>query len=251
MEIHWRREIRGVSLKKAGYVLGAIILVIISQTLLPTEVSYYESPEDLEALTHTHGLEPNPVSWGGYAVSVRVLVLADEEYRLRHHDWRRSAFLTIERTDDAFYRVFGINLVVAEFGEWTWPGNVADSAALIREVERQAGWRENRGDLDILIAFTGRRHIWGCGGFAEQYVGGGEADTVVITSQMDFGNGNVNIHVLQNEISHLFGAVDYTDPSDLGYWREGVMSYLWLYHTHEWSDDSKKIIMANRGRFAD
>lgn len=249
MSVYSHRHARENNLKKACYLVAASLLILVSSAFLTRERGHYESPEDIAIADFSHGLVQNPLDWGADTVTVKVMVIADSDYREEHRQWRRDNLLAIERADDAFYRVFGINLVVAEFGEWTWPGDVDDPVGLIKEVERQAGWGTRKGELDILVAFTGHPNIWGYAAIAEQYTGSPEADTVVVIPQFDFGRGEKDRHVLQNEISHLFGAVDHTDPEDPAYWREDIMSYFWLYHTHKWSDESKEIIMKNRERF--
>lgn len=160
--------------KKVFYLVVAAFLILVSSAVLTQEAAYYESPDDIAIADFRHGLKQNPSDWGADTVTVKVMVIADSDYREKHRQWRRDTLLAIERADDAFYRVFGINLVVAEFGEWRWPVDVDDPGGLIRDVERQVGWDRRKGELDILVAFTGRRDIWGYAAIAEQYTGSPE-----------------------------------------------------------------------------
>jgi hypothetical protein len=210
-------------------------------------VGFYEAEGDLALADSSFNLELNPAA-PGEVVTVYVLVVADEEYRNMIGNWKHDAVLTVEKADDALYREFGINLVVAGFLEWESRNGVHDGVVLLEEVQVQSGWRANKGDMDIMVAFT-NQGLGEYAGFAEFYSGSPEADTVLIMHQFDFGRGDKDWHVLQSEVSHIFGAPDHVDPRDPAYWKEDTMSYLWLYYTDKWCEHCREIIMNNRGRF--
>lgn len=186
----------------------------------------------------------------GSVIDVRILIAADEEYMQYMNTfgrgWIDEAVFTIERADDAFYRDFGINFVVTGYIEWHSSDREKDGRKLLEAVQSEIEWT---GEHDVLIAFTGQK-IRGFAGWAEHYTGSHEADALLLMHQFDFGRGSKDWHVLQEELSHLFGAPDHVSPEDPIYWVEDIMSYKWLYSTDKWDASCMEIIEKNKHRFA-
>lgn len=230
-----------------------IFLGVASLKLMLFPTALIEGDEDLITGVASDSLRLNPASPPGDVINIRVLIAADEEYR-KHMNvlgvgWMEEALLVLERADDAFYRDFGINFIVTGFMEWESNDEENDGVKLLMEAQSDLGWRPERGKYDILLVLTGQ-DIQNYAGWAEHYSGSRDADTVILQHQFDLWRRSKDWHVLQEELSHLFGASDHISPSDPFYWNEDIMSYRWLYYTDKWDTYCKKIIRKNRQRFS-
>lgn len=231
-----------------GIFLGIASLKIM---LLPT--AFVEGDEDLLTGVASNILRPSPLSPQDEVIHLRVLIAADEEYRERMSiygmGWMEEALVVLERADNAFYRDFQINFLAAGFRKWESTDGINDGVELLMEAQSDLNWREEKDGYDILLVFTGQ-DIQDYAGWAEHYSGSEEADAVILQHQFDFWQRNRDWHVLQEELSHLFGAPDHISPSHPSYWREDIMSYRWLYHTDKWDNACMEIIQENKHRFS-
>lgn len=230
-----------------------IFLAVASLKIIFFPSAYIEGDGDLVSGVSREGFRLNPSSPPEDVITLRVLVAADEEYRKRMDvmgaGWREEALMVLERADDAFYRDFGINFAATGFVEWDSPNEESDGVTLLIAAQSDLGWGQGRDGHDILLVFTGQ-DIKDYAGWAEHYYGSRDADTVILQHQFDLWRRNKDWHVLQGELSHLFGASDHVSPSDPIYWREDIMSYKWLYYTDKWDALCSKIIQKNRERFS-
>lgn len=231
----------------------SIFLGVASLKFMLFPTALIEGDEDVIPGMASDSLKLNPTAPPEDVINLRVLVAADEEYRNHMKTigmgWREEALLVLERADDAFYRDFGINFMVTGFKEWESPDEENDGATLLIEAQSDLGWKPEKGKQDILLVFTGQ-DIRDYAGMAEHYSGSRDADAVILQHQFDIWQRNKDWHVLQEELSHLFGAPDHTSPMDPIYWHEDIMSYKWLYYTDKWDAFCRNIIQKNRQRFS-
>jgi hypothetical protein len=231
-----------------GLFLGMISLKFL---FLPT--AFIEGVEDMRFAVSKDAFKLNQIAPQGGITNIRVLIAADEEYR-RYMDtfgrgWMDEALIIIEKADDAFYRDLDINFVVTGYAEWNSRKDEKDGRKLLEDAQSELKWTSGSKEHDILVVYTGQK-IDGYAGWAEHYSGSPKADAVIVQHQFDFWKRDKDWHVLQEELSHLFGAPDHVSPDDPIYWSEDIMSYKWLYYTDKWDVSCREIIEKNKHRFA-
>lgn len=229
-------------------------------------------------------LPPPPIIPPGYEILppliyecdvwINVLVAGDEEFTNTIFytpqgglEGERYAELQIRRGTIPFARDFGIGFVVRDYVTWDSEDSLTGLALyteVLQETGFYSGMRIGQWAMDMLIAFTGQDLGWA--GWANW-----NYDATIICPIVYWADD----HLIQHEVSHLFGASDgtyedYVDSVNECYMEDCVMSYrkVWIdtvvedgvefdvgsyanvgYTTDQWCDGCSAVIEANKNRY--
>ncbi|MFD0617208.1 M12 family metallo-peptidase [Paenibacillus sp. GCM10027629] len=130
---------------------------------------------------------------------VKVLAVADEEYREAHSDWINRVQRIIESADDIYNSNFSIDFEIDGYGPWNSIGS--NSSALLSNLASQ-GYK----GYDLVIGFTANPNFTD-GGLAYVYT----SDPVTGYSlNVDQDEGST-AKVVRHEVGHNYGIKDHQD----------------------------------------
>jgi metallopeptidase family M12-like protein len=153
-------------------------------------------------------------------VRVRIKVLVDDELTTTHADWIDYVQRTVSRASQIYEQQFGISLELYGVGRWSVATAGLGADQLLDDLRARP-----RDGADVLVGMTMRPLDGSISG---------EAETPTAESAFNGAHGIVyavprtrepHLRTLLHEVSHMFGALDVTDPSDAAWVAGSWMSY--------------------------
>lgn len=135
------------------------------------------------------------------SVTVDVYAVADEEYRSAHSNWTNKLYNIIETADNAYWRDFSINWVIA--GYYSWTSNGSNSSAILADLASDGSGLPN----GLCMGFT-RDSRFSAGGIAYVYSYNPGTGYSVCKDQGD----SSTTYALRHEIGHNYGCSHDFDP---------------------------------------
>lgn len=158
---------------------------------------------------------------------LRLLVLADEEYRALPA-WRERLASLVAAASADFEQKFGLKFVIARCEEWVSDEAITSMSALMGELEAHPP----EGDHQILLAVTARSNL------RDSWSGLVLFKEAVVLMRRGRDSGR-ELKVLEHELAHLFGAVHVDNPTAL---------MDWLGRGQVFDTLKSELIRLNRGR---
>jgi hypothetical protein len=190
-----------------------------------------DDPESPDAVDVEPTLPPEPqaevpVLGGDLAqrlalpVTVQVKVLVDPELIEQQPAWIDHVQRTLSRASQVYQEQFGISLELAAVGKWPVATAGMDVDELLQDISNRP-----REGADILLGLTNRPQEGSTTGRGETPAAddpfNGAYGVVYAVPQQD----NPHLRTLLHEVSHMFGALDVTEPSDAAWQAASWMSY--------------------------
>lgn len=166
------------------------------------------------------------------AAVVDVYAVADEEYRAAHSNWQNLLYQIIETADNAYYRDFNINWVIAGYYSWTSNGN--NASQILSDLASDGSGLPN----GLCMGFTKDSHF-NAGGIA--YVYGSNPGTGYSVC-LDQGVSSTT-YALRHEAGHNYGASHDFDPVVC------LMNYTYAYSIDYFDSAHDSLISSHQGWF--
>ncbi len=178
---------------------------------------------------------------------VRLKVLADPKLREENPRWAESVLGLVEAASDHFEREFGIKLVAQRISPWPLQERISSTALLLSHL-KQVPLKDQDGNYDLIIGFTGER--------VNVYFGGRARVDRIGNCQQGLGNylvssvsgpffyrgpysePELDVVALIHELGHIFGAEHIQDTSS-------IMHENFDYRT-EFDKKSREVILKNK-----
>lgn len=172
------------------------------------------------------------VKFGKAAVTVRVNIVADEEYRAAYSDWQTRLYNIVETADNAYVRDFGIDWSVG--GYYTWTSNGNSSSAILSDLAADASGLPK----GLTQGFT-RDTKFTAGGIAYVYSSNPGKGYSVCKDQ----GSTSTVYALRHEIGHNYGCSHDFDPVVC------LMNYTYSYSIDYFDNAHKNLINSHTGWF--
>ncbi|CUX94870.1 zinc-dependent metalloprotease [Bacillus velezensis] len=163
---------------------------------------------------------------------VRVLAVADAEYRAKYSDWQTRIVQIVEQADVAFNRDHNIDFVVQAVQAWNSSGS--NSSQILSNL--QGSFRNQ--NYHFVVGFTAKSSF-DAGGIA--YVYNGKPSGPAFSVNLDQGTANT-AKAAQHEFSHNFGLQHDAQGSGI----RCVMNYDYAYSVDIWDSSHNRQIATNK-----
>jgi len=137
---------------------------------------------------------------------LRLLVLADEEYRTLPA-WRQRLASLVAAASADFEQRFGLRFIIARYEEWASDDSISSMSGLMGKLEALS----SKGDHQILLAVTAQ------GNLGDSWSGLVLFKEAVVLLRRGRDRGR-ELRALEHELAHLFGAVHVDDRTALMDW---------------------------------
>jgi len=170
---------------------------------------------------------------GAYtAATVDVYAVADEEYRSAYSNWQDRLYQIIETADNAYYRDFSINWVIA--GYYSWTSNGGNASQILGDLAS-----DGSGLPDGLCMGFSRDSNFNAGGIAYVYSSNPGTGYSVC---LDQGISSTT-SALRHEIGHNYGCYHDYDPVVC------LMNYTYSYSIDYFDSSHNSLINSHMGWF--